>query len=118
MRALALGQRDQVGGPGHRVGEIVVRAWAVVDQVLARAGGAALQLAELTDQAVGFRQHDAAGIQQWEQIAVEVALDLVGAAIIYSPLAKLLTRPLAGIAVAGNAAYPVRAGGTATDIRR
>jgi len=55
---------DEVGDASHGIGKVIVTTWAVVNAVLASARDAALEPAELIDQPLRLRQHDAACIQQ------------------------------------------------------
>ena len=62
---------------GNAVRQVVVSVRGVVNRILAGARHAALETDDLRDQAVVLRQHDAAAVQQRQQVAVEVGLGLL-----------------------------------------
>src|ERR1019366_3020610 len=75
----------------------------MIDRVLAAASGASLQSAQLTDKARMIQQINAAAVDQWQHIDVQIGLGLGGLLIIDANPAEGLDRPNSGIAVADDA---------------
>ena len=67
----------RIGDAGNGIRQVVVSVWGVVNRILAGARHAALETDDLRDEAVVLRQHDAAAVQQRQQVAVEVGLGLL-----------------------------------------
>ena len=58
---------------GDTIRNVVVRVRRMIDAVLG-AGHAALKADDLRNQPIVARQHDAAAVQQWQQVAIEIGL--------------------------------------------
>ena len=74
----------------------------VVNRILAGARHAALETDDLRDEAVVLRQHDAAAVQQRQQVAVEVGLGLLRDLVAEAMPAERLLDELAAKMVAGD----------------
>jgi hypothetical protein len=53
---------------------VVVPVRRMIDAILASAGHAPLKADDLRNQPIVARQHDAAAVQQWQQVAIKVGL--------------------------------------------
>jgi hypothetical protein len=74
----------------------------VVDRVVTPARGAAFQPAELGDEAPIVKQVHGPGIQERQQVTLQIALGLVGSVVRDAGRGKALPRPFAGIAIPGD----------------
>jgi len=70
-------QAGRIGDAGNDIRQVVVSVRGVVNRILAGTRHAALETDDLRDEAVVLRQHDAAAVQQRQQVAVEVGLGLL-----------------------------------------
>src|SRR5262249_23642408 len=66
----------------------------MIDAVLAGAGHAALKSDDLRNQPIGARQHGAAAVQQWQQVAIKIGLRRLADFVADPLLAKQLARKL------------------------
>src|SRR4029079_15729859 len=82
--------------------QVVVSVRGVVNRILAGARHAALETDDLRDEAVVLRQHDAAAVQQRQQVAVEVGLGLLRDLVAEAMPAERLLDELAAKMVAAD----------------
>ena len=94
---------------GDRISQIVVAAGAVVEAVLPAARRAPLEAAELRRQARQVEQFDATGVQERQQVVIQIALR-PGALLEFNPmLGKSGSWPFAGVFVAGDLGHAITA---------
>src|SRR5262249_54265704 len=74
----------------------------MIDAVLAGARHAPLKADDLRNQPIVARQHDAAAVQQWQQVAIEIGLRPLADLVADPLLAKQLARKLASEMVAAD----------------
>src|SRR5262249_48116886 len=106
VRPLWNGQR-QVQGASGGIGEVVVAARWMVNEVLPAATSATLQEAELRDQFGFVEKLDTAGVEGGHDLLVEIGLDLLALKILDAVPAELFSRPLASVSVAEDGGDPV-----------
>ena len=95
-------QPGRIGDAGNGIRQVVVSVRGVVNRILAGARHAALETDDLRDEAVVLRQHDAAAVQQRQQVAVEVGLGLLRDLVAEAMPAERLLDELAAKMVAGD----------------
>jgi hypothetical protein len=67
---------------------VVMPVRPMIDAVLAGAGHAALKADDLRNQPIAARQHDAAAVEQWQQVAIKIGLWRLADFVADSMLAK------------------------------
>ena len=93
-------QPGRIGDAGNTVRQVVVSVRGVVNRILAGARHAALETDDLRDEAIVRRQHDAAAVQQRQQVAVEVGLGLLRDLVTEAVPAERLLDELAAVVIA------------------
>ena len=98
QRLLTMGRQNN--RTRNRIRNVIVRARAVIDRILAAARRPALKAVKLGDQAADIKQLALARIEQRQRVAINVALHPLGRNIVHIALLELLARPLASISIA------------------
>ena len=80
----------------------------MIDAVLAATCGATFKTRELVDEAVGFREDDAARVQEGQQVAVKVGLWFLADGVVNAAFAELFARKFTGIAITDHTGDAVR----------